>query len=135
MASLPHPPIHQQVTFLYTRDLTAIARFYEEVLGLTLTPDQGDCRIYHVSRDGYLGFCQRQEAPDELAGVILPLVIPLCALAYQFFCQLAWITDCSWVTSTGTASDSPALTVSRSSVLTTCKVHIHGTGLLSTVMS
>jgi catechol 2,3-dioxygenase-like lactoylglutathione lyase family enzyme len=36
---MPHPPIHQQVTFLYTRDLAATARFYEEVLGLTLALD------------------------------------------------------------------------------------------------
>jgi catechol 2,3-dioxygenase-like lactoylglutathione lyase family enzyme len=70
---MPHPPIHQQVTFLYTRDLTATARFYEEVLGLKLVLDQGDCRIYNVSRDGYLGFCRRQEAPEEPAGVILTL--------------------------------------------------------------
>ena len=54
----------QQITFLYTRDLAATARFYEDVLGLPLTVDQGDCRIYRVSRDGYVGFCQRAAAPD-----------------------------------------------------------------------
>ncbi len=81
------------------------------------------------------GLLPAKEAPDEPAGVILTLTIPVCALAYRFFRQSAWITDCSWVTSTGTASDSLALTVSRSSVSTTCKVHMHGTGLLSTVMS
>jgi hypothetical protein len=39
---MPHPPIHQQVTFLYTRDLAATARFYEEMLDLRLALDQGD---------------------------------------------------------------------------------------------
>ena len=73
---MPHPPIHQLVSFLYTRDLTATAYFYEETLGLTLALDQGDCRIYRVSRDGFLGFCQRQESPDRPAGVILTLVTP-----------------------------------------------------------
>ena len=43
----------QQITFLYTRDLAATARFYEDVLGLPLTVDQGDCRIYRVSADGF----------------------------------------------------------------------------------
>jgi len=47
---------------------------------------------------------------------------------YQFFCQLAVMTDSSAVTSTGTASDNSALTVSLSSVSTTCSVHIHGRG-------
>ena len=71
---MPHPPIQQQVSFLYTRDLAATAHFYEGTLGLTLALDQGDCRIYRVSRDGFLGFCQRQEAPGHPAGVILTLV-------------------------------------------------------------
>ena len=74
--AVPHPAIHQQVSFLYTSDLAATARFYEETLGLALVLDQGDCRIYRVSRDGFLGFCQRQEAPDRPAGVILTLVTP-----------------------------------------------------------
>ncbi len=73
---MPHPPIHQQVTFLHTRDLAATAHFYQEILGLELALDQGDCRIYRVSHDGYLGFCQREGAPEEPAGVILTLVTP-----------------------------------------------------------
>jgi catechol 2,3-dioxygenase-like lactoylglutathione lyase family enzyme len=71
---MAHPSIQQQVTFLYTCDLAATARFYEGVLGLKLELDQGDCRIYRVSRDGYLGFCQRQAAPEHSAGVIFTLV-------------------------------------------------------------
>lgn len=56
---MTHPPIDSQITFLYTRDLAQTAHFYEEILGLQLTLDQGTCRIYQVSQDGYLGFCQR----------------------------------------------------------------------------
>ena len=67
-------PFDQQVTFLYTRDLTATARFYEEVLGLGLVLDQGTCRIYRVSADGFLGFCERAEAPERPAGLIVTLV-------------------------------------------------------------
>ena len=82
--AVPHPPIHQQVTFLYTRDLAATAHFYEETLGLTLALDQGDCRIYQTGRDAYLGFCQGQEAPDEPAGVILTLVTPEVDAWYRY---------------------------------------------------
>jgi len=67
-------PFDQQVTFLYTRDLATTARFYEQVLGLSLVLDQGTCRIYRVSADGFLGFCQRAEAPERPAGIIVTLV-------------------------------------------------------------
>ena len=71
---MPPFPIEQQITFLYAGDLDATARFYERVLGLPLARDQGDCRIYRVSSDGYIGFCRRDDAPDQPAGVILTLV-------------------------------------------------------------
>ena len=71
---MPRPTIDQQVTFLYTRDLAATAVFYEEILQLPLVLDQGSCRIYRVSGDGFLGFCQRQEAPEKPQGVIVTLV-------------------------------------------------------------
>ena len=71
---MPHPPLEQQITFLHTRNLAATARFYEEVMGLPLALDQGDCRIYCVSDDGYIGLCQRDQAPERPSGVILTLV-------------------------------------------------------------
>ena len=73
---MTHPSIHQQVTFLYTRDLASTTHFYEDILGLQLALDQGDCRIYRVSRDSYLGFCRRAVTPQEPTGVILTLVTP-----------------------------------------------------------
>lgn len=66
--------IDQQITFLYTRDLEASAAFYEDVLGLPLVRDQGDCRIYRVSSTGYLGFCRRVDTPEQPAGIILTLI-------------------------------------------------------------
>ena len=68
------PSIDQQITFLYTHDLAATARFYETVMGLPLAVDQGDCRIYRVSSDGYLGFCLRAEAPLQPEAIILTIV-------------------------------------------------------------
>ena len=71
---MPRPPIDQQIIFLYTRDLATTARFYEQILGLPLVLDQGSCRIYRVSGDGYLGFCQREAAPEQPTGIILTIV-------------------------------------------------------------
>jgi catechol 2,3-dioxygenase-like lactoylglutathione lyase family enzyme len=73
-----HPPIEQQITFLYTNNLTTSVQFYEEKLGLELWLDQGTCRIYNVTGSGYLGICQASEisAPvtDKHNGVIFTLV-------------------------------------------------------------
>ena len=71
---MTQPPIEQQVTFLYTRDLRATARFYEDLLGLSLALDQDSCRIYHVAGGAFLGFCQRAKAPARPPGIILTLV-------------------------------------------------------------
>jgi catechol 2,3-dioxygenase-like lactoylglutathione lyase family enzyme len=68
------PPLDDQITFLYTRDLPATAHFYEQVLQLPLVLDQGKCRIYAVAPHAYLGFCLRSEAPEQPQGVIVTLV-------------------------------------------------------------
>ena len=68
------PPFEQQVTFLYTADLGATAAFYEETLQLPLVLDQGACRIYLVSGDAFLGFCESGRAPEKPEGVIITLV-------------------------------------------------------------
>ena len=59
------PTIDEQITFLYTADLEKSARFYEDILGLRLSRDQGTCRIYHVTLSSSLGICQCDDAlPD-----------------------------------------------------------------------
>lgn len=70
-----HPPINEQITFLYTRDMAKTIPFYEEVLGLPLALDQGGCRIYRVAGNkGYLGICERDYAPENPEGIIFTLV-------------------------------------------------------------
>ena len=86
---MAYPPIDSQITFLYTHDLAQTARFYEEIIGLPLKLDQGTCRIYQVTRDSYLGFCQRVRAmapPPEAEPrmVILTLVTANVDGWYQF---------------------------------------------------
>ncbi len=71
---MKHPPIEHYTTFLYTRNLQLTAHFYEELMGLPVALDQGDCRIYRVAENGFLGFCERKEAPSDPGGVILTLV-------------------------------------------------------------
>ncbi len=78
------PSIDQQVTFLYTRDLGVTAHFYEEILGLPLVLDQGSCRIYGVSSNGYLGFCQREEAPEQPLGLIFTIATQEVDEWYQY---------------------------------------------------
>ena len=67
------PVFDAQVTFCYTPDLEASARFYGDVLGLPLALDQGACRIYRVREGAFLGVCARDGAPRP-DGVILTLV-------------------------------------------------------------
>jgi len=67
------PAIDQQVTFLHTADLRTTAHFYEEILELPLILDQGICRIYQVSRDGFVGFCEHLDAPENPGGIIITL--------------------------------------------------------------
>lgn len=62
------------ITFFYTRDLAATAQFYEDVIGLDLVRDQGDCRIYRIGPHGFIGFCQRAQAPEQPEGVIITFV-------------------------------------------------------------
>lgn len=63
----------QIITFLATDDLEATAHFYEEMLGLEMALDQGTCRIYRVASGGFLGFCERSDAPEP-DGVIATFV-------------------------------------------------------------
>jgi len=69
-----HPSIQHYTTFLYTRDLEATAHFYEELMGLQLALDQGDCRIYRIAKNAFLGFCEREDAADNPGGVILTII-------------------------------------------------------------
>jgi catechol 2,3-dioxygenase-like lactoylglutathione lyase family enzyme len=64
------------VTFLRTTDLAATADFYGGLLELPLVLDQGDCRIFRVARDSYLGFCGHEFPGDRgpPSGVVLTLV-------------------------------------------------------------
>ena len=65
-------PFDAWITFGYTQDLEATARFYEGVLGLPLAVDLGSCRFWKVRDGAYVGFCDRPQ--PERGGVMLTLV-------------------------------------------------------------
>lgn len=76
MSDLTQLPVSQQITFLYTTNISTAIPFYEDILGLKLALDQGGCRIYRVSDTGaYVGVCQR-EVPRRPDGVIFTFVTP-----------------------------------------------------------
>lgn len=71
---MPFQLFEQTVTFLPTRSLDAATHFYRNILGLPLVRDQGVCRIFKSSPNGYLGFCTHLQAPPIPEGLILTLV-------------------------------------------------------------
>ena len=73
---MPPPPIDQQVTFIYVRDLEKSARFYADVLGLELVLDQGACRIFRVAGQGFLGVCTNPARAVVPEGFTLTFVTP-----------------------------------------------------------
>jgi len=59
------------ITFLKVADLNRSHRFYSGALGLTLILDQGECRIYRLSGEAYVGICQREAIQPSNAIVTL----------------------------------------------------------------
>lgn len=88
-----HPSVEQQITFLFTHDLEATARFYEDILGLPLALDQGDCRIYRTAGSAYLGFCQRAPQTPQAAGILLTLVTAQVDEWYHSLCARGVVFD------------------------------------------
>lgn len=62
------------ITFCYTDNLARTSQWYEEVLGLTLAIDQGNCRIYRINGDSFIGFCERKAVSINHDDLILTFV-------------------------------------------------------------
>ena len=76
------PPFEQAVCFFYTADLATTEQFYGEVLGLPLALDQGVCKIFQISSDGFIGFCTHRE-PGPTDGVIITLATSQVEQVYE----------------------------------------------------
>lgn len=72
------PAFQGNITFLYYRDIPRAQRFYEEVLGLTLTVDQGFSKIYQVSPTSFVGLVDESQGlhrASETKAVTLSFVV------------------------------------------------------------
>lgn len=65
----------QQVTFLPVADLDRSVKFYADVLGLETALDQGDCHVFKVAAEAFIGVCGRSDAAPS-TGVMVTLVTP-----------------------------------------------------------
>jgi lactoylglutathione lyase len=53
--------VQANIVFLYYKDVPAAQRFYEDVIGLTLTVDQGFAKIYQVSPTSFVGLVDESQ--------------------------------------------------------------------------
>jgi predicted enzyme related to lactoylglutathione lyase len=53
--------VQANIVFLYYKDVPAAQRFYEDVIGLTLTVDQGFSKIYQVSPTSFIGLVDESQ--------------------------------------------------------------------------
>ena len=81
-----YPLFSQQITFLPSSELEITKLFYQDILGLQLVRDQGDCVIFRVSSSAFLGFCLREKTPDP-EKIILTLVSQDVDTWHNFLCQ------------------------------------------------
>jgi len=51
----PAPLGQASITWLYYKDVPAAMRFYEDILGLALTVDQGWAKVYQTSPTSFIG--------------------------------------------------------------------------------
>lgn len=73
---MTQPPITQQVTFIYTKDLAAGSDFMANKVGLDLVLNQGDtCHIFRAAPNAFIGVCTNRP-PREAPGVTYTFVTP-----------------------------------------------------------
>jgi len=63
----PLPLGQASITWLYYRDLPAAMRFYEDILGLSLTVDQGWAKVYQTSPTSFIGLVDEQRGMHRAA--------------------------------------------------------------------
>jgi catechol 2,3-dioxygenase-like lactoylglutathione lyase family enzyme len=82
---MQRPAIQQQVTFIFPVDMERSADFYERVLGLELVQDQGDCRLYRVAAEAFLGICSCRPGRSSATGsLVLTFVTSQVDEWYQY---------------------------------------------------
>lgn len=57
------------ITFFYYRDLKTAMRFYEDILGLRLSIDQGWCKIYEICPGAHVGLVDESKGMNKWSEV------------------------------------------------------------------
>lgn len=83
--------VEKLITFLYYKDLDAAIRFYEDVLGFSVAIDQGWCKIYGISSDGYVGLVDESRGMHK-ANPIKP--VQICMRVPDVDAWHAYLTEC-----------------------------------------
>ncbi len=86
------PSLSHQIVFFPTHDIQSTRKFYENILGLTIALDQGDCRIYQTTPASFIGFCERLN-PQEPSRVIITLVTEDVDAWYQFLLSKDYLIE------------------------------------------
>ena len=84
------PKWQGSIVFLGAPDLEATHHFYNYLLGLAMTRDQGRCRIYGVPGGGQLGFCTHITVEHAAKSPIVTLLTPEVELLYQRLKDEGW---------------------------------------------
>jgi predicted lactoylglutathione lyase len=62
------------ITFLQTDDLDKTTVFYEDIMRCKMILDQGQCRIFQIRKDSYVGFCSHEFLDKDKNSVCLTFV-------------------------------------------------------------
>ncbi|TFF87829.1 MAG: VOC family protein [Promethearchaeota archaeon] len=62
------------ITFFGTEDLDNTTKFYQNILGLDLYKDQGVCKIFTISAQAKIGFCEHMEVVLEEKSPIITFI-------------------------------------------------------------
>jgi len=83
--------VEKLITFLYYKDLAAAMRFYEDVLGFSVAIDQGWCKIYGISSDGYVGLVDESRGSHK-SNPIKP--VQICLRVPDVDAWHAYLSEC-----------------------------------------
>lgn len=76
--------IQKLITFLPTDCLDTTTNFYQKNFNLELFKDQGDCRIFKISENAYLGFCER-EFEITKGKILLTFIVEDVVQMHEYF--------------------------------------------------
>jgi len=62
------------ITFLQTENLEETTKFYSEIMKCPVVVDQGQCKIFQITKESYIGFCSHDFLEKEQKRICLTFV-------------------------------------------------------------